>query len=189
MDAFGHLSVFFSIILGLAITQILQAFASVLHARGRIVPYAPAFAWAVLLLVIGAQSWWALFGLRHVVTWQFSGYAVVLAQLVATYLLSTLVLPDVESDDDRPVDLRAHYYAQSRWFFTLMCVLLFTSMAKERVVEGHWPFGANLWFHLFFIGSCAIGAVTKRPAVHQVLAPTAFAAILAYIVALFTRLS
>lgn len=189
MDAFGHLSVFFSIILGLAITQILQGAGALLHARGRVVPYAPALGWAFLLLVLSAQSWWAMFGLRHVRVWEFTAFAVVLSQLIVTYMLSRLVLPDVDAGDDRPVDLRRHYFAQHRWFFALMCVLLAISALKERVLDGHWPFGMNLAFHLFFASACLAGAMSARPLLHAALLPIAGVGIGAYIIALFMQLS
>ena len=64
MDEFSYLSVLLSIILGLAVTQILTGFRGLLQSRARVQVYWPAIAWAFLLLVICAQSWWAMFGLR-----------------------------------------------------------------------------------------------------------------------------
>ena len=65
MDAFSYLSVLISIILGLAITQVLQGLRGLMHARSRVRLYAPAMIWALMLLVVYVQSWWSEFGLRN----------------------------------------------------------------------------------------------------------------------------
>src|SRR5689334_9251738 len=65
MDAFSYLSVLLSIILGLAITQVLQGYRALLLARGRVRHSATVIIWSLLLLVIFAQAWWASFGLRE----------------------------------------------------------------------------------------------------------------------------
>ena len=64
-DIFNYLAVLFSIILGLAVTEILQGFRRMLLVRQRLVIYGPAILWAIILLVVCAQTWWALFGLHN----------------------------------------------------------------------------------------------------------------------------
>jgi len=83
VDEFGYLSVLLSIILGLAITQILQGLRGILRARALVRMYWPTAAWSGLLLVIDVQISWAMFGLREIVSWTFPGISVVLAQKAA----------------------------------------------------------------------------------------------------------
>jgi hypothetical protein len=66
MDAFSYLSVLLSIILGLAITEVLQGFRGLMHARSRTIVYWPVIAWGVLVVVIAVQGWWTMFGYRHI---------------------------------------------------------------------------------------------------------------------------
>ena len=113
MDAFGYLSVLLSIILGLAITQILQGFRDLMQARSRLRLYWPCLLWAIVLLVICVQEWWAMFGLRNHSPWTFAGFSVVLAQTVVTYLIAALALPDVRGDE--PIDLRWPAGRRSGW--------------------------------------------------------------------------
>lgn len=115
MDQFSYLSVLLSIILGLAFTQVLTGVRGLLLARGRIRLYWPTLVWAVLLLVIFVQSWWAMFGLREHSEWTFAQFAMVLLQTIVLYLLAGLVLPDFGNAAD--VDLRRHYYDERVWFF------------------------------------------------------------------------
>ena len=80
MDEFSYLSVLIAVILGLAITQILQGFRGLLHARETTAMYWPSIVWAGLVLLIAVQSWWASFGLRRLTDWSFLGFTVVLLE-------------------------------------------------------------------------------------------------------------
>jgi hypothetical protein len=90
MDEFSYLSVLLSIILGLAITQILKGFRGLLHSRARVRLYWPSITWAVLLLVINVQTWWAMFGLRSHHDWTFAAFAVVIATVLFTSYIAML---------------------------------------------------------------------------------------------------
>jgi hypothetical protein len=186
MDAFGYLSVLLSIVLGLAITQILQGFRGLVLTRATIRSYWPCVVWAVLLLVIDVQSWWAMYGLRNHEGWSFLAFAVVLIQTVVLYMLAGLVFPDI--DNDHPVDLRAHYYDHARWFFVLAVSAGAISIAKDLVINGGWPSPANLGSQLVFMATCAIGAFTRNENYHRFLALFTAFAFSAYTALLFAHL-
>ena len=95
MDAFSYLSVLISIILGLAVTQVLQGYRALLLAKGRIHADAAPLIWSGLILLFAAQAWWASFGLTERPDWDFLDFAVILLQMALLYMLSALVLPDV----------------------------------------------------------------------------------------------
>jgi hypothetical protein len=65
MDALSYLSVLLSIIIGLAITQILKRARGVVLARAHVVPYWPSFVLAGFLLALALRSWRGDFGLRE----------------------------------------------------------------------------------------------------------------------------
>jgi multisubunit Na+/H+ antiporter MnhE subunit len=75
MDEFSYLSVLLSVILGLAVTQILKGFRGLLLSRARIRLYWPVIAWAALLLLVCFQHWWATFGMRTRHDWTFLQFA------------------------------------------------------------------------------------------------------------------
>lgn len=77
MDQFSYLAVLLSIILGLAVTQVLTGFRGLLQSRTTVRLYWPPLAWAFLLLLVFVQSWWPMFGLREQAEWTFAGFAVV----------------------------------------------------------------------------------------------------------------
>ncbi|MBS0432615.1 MAG: hypothetical protein JSS21_09470 [Proteobacteria bacterium] len=187
MDAFSYLSVLISIILGLAITQILQGFRDLMQARSRLRLYWPSLLWAILLLVICVQEWWAMFGWRNFQSWTFFGFSLMLAQTVGTYLIAALVLPDARGDE--PLDLRAYYYANHRWFFVLGVATVALSIVKDAVLSGAITAPSlNFFAELLFIAVFAVGAITSNERVHKTIAPVAAILFLAYIAALFMRL-
>ena len=146
MDQFSYLSVLISIILGLGITQLVTGLGRLIQARDRVKLYAPALAWVGLLLVIHVQTWWAMFGLRNHSTWNFGQFFVVLLQPLVLSLLASLVVPDFGADAQ--VDLRANYYAHSRWFFSLLILLLVVSLVKDVVLSGSLPSALNVAAHV-----------------------------------------
>src|SRR5438045_1231650 len=104
MDAFSYLSVLLSIILGLAITQVLQGLGKLMQARARVTFFWPPVVIALTLLMMFVQSWWAMFGLRTQRIWTFAGFAVVILQTILSYLMAALILPEVPPEGR--VDLR-----------------------------------------------------------------------------------
>lgn len=186
MDAFSYLSVLISIILGLAITQVLQGVRGLVIARHRILLYWPAVAWAGLLLLINVQSWWAMYGMHRRPTWTFLEFAMVLLQATVLYMLAALVLPDFHGPE--PVDLKRHYFEQARWFYGIAIMLLLVSVAKDVVINGGLPNATNLAFHILFMVAWAIAALVRAEAYHAALPVFMLVSFGAYITLLFGRL-
>ena len=186
MEAFSYLSVLISIILGLAITQILQGLRGLVIARHRIVPYWPAMAWAGLLLLINVQSWWAMYGMHRRQQWTFLEFAMVLLQVTVLYMLAALVLPDFQAGER--TNLRQHYFEQARWFYGLAVALLIVSLLKDVVIDGHLPNATNVVFHLVFMIVWALAGVVTSEAYHRCVPVFMLVSFVAYIAILFARL-
>ena len=186
MDEFGYLSVLVSVIIGLAVAQILKGFRGLLLSRACARIYWPVIGWAALLLLICFQSWWAMFELRHYQTWTFAAFAVVLLQTILTYMLAGLVFPDFFGEGN--IDLRENFYAHRVWFFGLGFFVIVVSICKVVVLYGELPRPTDLAFHVFFGTSFLIGALTRREWAHKVLVAAGMASFILYIVVLFTRL-
>lgn len=186
MDEYSYLSVLIAIILGLAITQILQGFRGLLHFRDGVTLYWPSLVWAFLILTIAVQSWWASFGLRHLTNWTFLGFSVVLLENICIYMVAALVLPDFA--EERRVDLKHTYFKQVPWFYGLFVTALVFSLLKDLVLSGSLPYGANLGFHLFFIGGSIALILIRNDTFHKVYTLVSAALFLVYIVTLFDYL-
>jgi hypothetical protein len=187
VDAFSYLSVLLSIILGLAITQILQGYRGLLLARGRVRLYALTLIWSVLLLVLATQAWWSSFGLSRHSGWTFLQFSVVLLQTILLYMMAGLVLPDVPHGE--PIDLRAHYYREHRPFFGVFLLMLAVSVSKDWILEARLPSMPNLAFHGLFGAVALLGILVRKPRVHEIAMPLAALALAAYIALLFARLA
>ena len=187
MDAFSYLSVLLSIILGLAITQILQGYRLLLLARGRVRLYGPTLLWSALLLVIAAQNWWSSFGLARHRDWTFLQFSVVLLQMALLYMMAGLVLPDIPAD--AAVDLQAHYYRERRPFFLAFLLLLAVSVSKDFVLEGRLPSRENLAFHGVFATFSLLAVLIRKPRFHEIVTPLGGLVMAAYIALLFTHLA
>lgn len=186
MDAFSYLSVLLSIILGLAITQILMGYRGLLLARGRVRTYAPTLTWSGLLLLISAQNWWASFGLSYHRDWTFLQFSAVLLQTVLLYMMAALVLPDIPASE--PVDLRAHYFRERRPFYGAFVLMLLVSISKDWIVGGHLPLPENLAFHGVFLTVSLLAFFIKTPRFHEIATPLGALIMAAYIALLFFRL-
>ena len=186
MDAFSYLAVLFSVVLGLALTQILQGLRTLMLARNRVQIYWPQLVWAALLSLIVAQDWWSMFGMRFVHDWTFAMYAIVLLQVTLIYMTAALALPEIERDGT--VDMRKSYFEHARWFFGLLAAAVVVSPMKDLVFNVTLPSVENLIFHLVFLVTVIIAALTQSRRYHSIAAPFIMAVFVAYIVLLFAKL-
>lgn len=187
MDEFSYLSVLLSIIIGLAVTQLLTGMRGQMLGRERVSGFWPTQVWAGVLLLVCTQTWWAMFDLRTRQQWDFSNFAILLAQTIALYLLTGLVYPDFSPD--RTVDLRAHYFAQRRHFFSLSLVTTALSLGRDLILNHELPHPVNLGFHFFWAISAVTGLLIARESYHKFLALLAPVTFVAYVAFLFFRLA
>ena len=186
MDAFGYLSVLLSIILGLAIAQVLQGYRALLLARGRIHIDPAPLIWSGLVLLFAAQAWWASFGLNARHNWDFADFAVILVQMGLLYMLSALILPDVPAEE--PVDLSRHFERHRKAFFIFLIAMLASSIVKDIVLEHRLTSPLNLAFHAL-LALMAVGGILLRDSKAQlVIAVLATLGFLTYVAVLFARL-
>ena len=186
MDAFSYLFVIISIILGLAIEQVLQAYRSMALARERVRWHPLSIAWSIIMLMFIVQDWWASFGLVGRENWSFAAFATLLLQTILLYMLAALSLPDMPGEGR--LDLEAHYYRQRPVFFGIALLAIASSGLREWVVEGHFLQGANLGFHALFAVAVVTALLTRRPWVHLAVAAGMGLLIVSYIGLLYAEL-
>ncbi len=185
-DAFAYLSVLLSIVLGLAIAEVLQGYGVLLRSRARVKLYAPPLIWSVMMLILATHFWWASFGLAGRANWSFAAFSAVLLQTVMLFMGAALILPHDRSE--RPIDLRAHYYDERAPFFSFGLLFLLVGFAKLWLLSD--PFhGLTLGFFGFFTLMTLIGLIFRTPKVHEILAPTMAVGIVIFITIMFARLN
>jgi hypothetical protein len=186
MSTFDFLSVLFSVVVGLALTEILQGFRALIHARQRVSLYWPAILWGGLMIVIVAQAWWGMFAMRALAHWNFAMYGAVVLQITLMYLAAGVCMPEVPKTE--AVDMRAAYFANKSWFFGLLAVTVAATIFKDYILIGHLTSGGNLIFLLVYCIAAIIAAATNAGWYHWILAPFAAIGILVYSALLSFRL-
>jgi hypothetical protein len=186
MDAFSYLSVLLSIVLGLAVTQLLSGFAAMVHARQRVAMYWPVPVQMAATLLIAVQVWWAMFGLRELRHWTFADFLIVLVQSIAVYMMAAFITPEL-SDEGR-IDLRDAYFREARWFFGSILAALLISLAKNLVLTGHLQTGYDLAGHAVFAAIALTGIASRADTVHKLIAPLSLISYGLYIGLLFVTL-
>ena len=186
-DAFAYLSVLLSIILGLAIAEVLLGYRALLLARGRVKPYAPPLIWSATMLVLAIHFWWASFGLAGRENWDFTSFSAVLMQTVMMFMGAALLLPKAEMGHE--IDLRAHYYREAGPFFTFGLLFILFGYLKNWLLDEHiLSGGLPMIFFLFFLALTLLALFNRRPRVHEIIAPVMAVTVVIFIGVMFARL-
>jgi len=186
MDAFSYLSVLLSVILGLAIQQVLLGYRGLALSRDRVRWYAPPLIWSGLVMLLVVQHWWSSFGLADRTDWSFGAFATVLVQTALLYMMAGLVLPDVPGGE--PIDLKAHYYRERPVFFGAGIAAILWNGFLEYMLYGTAPRGLDLGFNGLFLLLALTAMWSRRERLHEAFAGLMVILFTAYIALLFARL-
>ncbi len=186
MDAFGYLSVLISIILGLALTQLLTGAGRLIRFRDRVKFYAPTAIWMGFLFLMIVQSWWAMFTLRFNEEWTFLEFATVLAQPTLIYLLVELIVPDTEGAG--PIDVKANYFRQAPVFFSVALLVILVSLVRPPLLIGRLAEPLDVATQLVWVVLAGVAIFWRNPAYHLLLTPVMALLAVAYVSVLFLAL-
>jgi len=167
---FNYLSILISLIVGLAIAQVLTGLGRLIQARTRVVFYWPSVVWALLFLAILIEAWWSLFRMRDVQNWNFFAFLLVIVHPVGLFLICSLILPDpAEFSGDTPVDLRANYFDHRRWFYGLIISVSVARLLRPFVVPDAPLTTPDVLVQGLIIGEASVAILTPSNVVHRVL--------------------
>ncbi|MEM9173395.1 MAG: hypothetical protein AAGA84_11905 [Pseudomonadota bacterium] len=127
MSHFEYVAVMMSIIMGLGIIRLLSSLDSV-FSKDRYWPHA---LWVFSLFWLHVQNWWGLWELRQV-TFNVLIYSVLICYASVLYL-SAVALTNRSGDD---VSWKTHFYAQRRWFFGALFLVVLIGTLMTRFLLG-----------------------------------------------------
>lgn len=113
---FEYVFVLASVIIGLAITHLLQGVAGVIQQRDGKSLYWVHLVWVAFMFLTTIFWWWWEFRFQQVQVWTFQIYFFVLLYAVLVYVICALLFP---RDLDRFEGWKDYFYANRRWFFGL----------------------------------------------------------------------
>ncbi|MCO5066121.1 MAG: hypothetical protein M9924_17145 [Rhizobiaceae bacterium] len=116
MDAYSHLRILVSLILGLAITRVLSGLSRRIQLPSRTEGMFTQIVWAIVILLGTVHFWWWEFGLRGVDHWHFGTYLFLLTYASLNFLMATLIFPDAIPDH---AESETFFMQRRRWFFGL----------------------------------------------------------------------
>lgn len=186
MTQFEYLSVLISIIIGLGLSHLLASAARLIQLRHHTRLYGPTLAWMATALIAQIQIWWVAFERRTSADWNFFSFLLYLLIPIGAYVLSYLVVPDLEGEE--MVDLKASYYANRVWFFGILAALMGVSLGEQYLRDGRIPWGTDALFRIVFLLLALAGMWIRREAFHVFTATIFLLLFCAYVFDLFLRL-
>ena len=181
MEFFNYVMVLASVIVGLAVTHLLQGVAKMIQHPDRKQLYWVHLAWVALMFLNVLFVWWWEFQLAGVRHWTFELYVFVLSFSVVLYLICAVLMP---SELGNYADYRAYYFSRRRWLFGLL--LLFSIMDFIDSATKGWAHLAALGWPYYAVvatrSALLVGAMKTRNANYHIVVVLVFIAELLFLV-------
>ena len=166
MSPFEFVTIFSSLILGLALTHIFRAVSDLYEIRQRVRTYWLNSLWVVTVTMWSIFTWWGLWKLSiDMDTWNYAQYWFLVINLSSIYFFTTLALP--KATDEGQIDLETHYFSVHKAFFIIVAFSLFSSVVVNYSLFGE-PLIGPMTIMPFIVGCVALGgAFTKNVTYHK----------------------
>ena len=179
MSHFEFVTVFCSLIVGLALSHILRAVSDLYEIRERVKMYWLNTLWVITVTMWPIFTWWGLWKLSlNLQDWHYVQYWFLVTNLASIYFFTTLVLP--KATDEGLIDLEDHYYSVHKAFFSIVAFSLFSSVAVNHSLFGEEIISA-MTIMPFIVGCAAIAAVfTDSRLYHKIIGVFMFLMFIAF---------
>ena len=117
MTVFEYVMVMVSIILALALAQLLRGLTEITKNPNR---YWVHSSWIGILAFLVLQFWWAYWDFSGLESWTFAVYVYLLLSPIALFVATYLLVPETRTTE---MDWRKHFYQARRWFFLTLILL------------------------------------------------------------------
>jgi len=169
VSQFEYVAVLISIIVGLALTQILRGVGRMVTTKDGPRPYWVHLVWTFYLFFLIVMFWWWEFQLRTV-DWSLWVYLVVITYATLLFFVSLVVQP---GKLDGISSYREYYYSNRRWIFGLfICIPLWDFV--DTITKGanyFLSFGTEyLIIQVIQIIGYAVAIVTQNERYHKIFA-------------------
>lgn len=183
MSSFEYVMVLVSIVIGLAITHLLTAFATAVHrlrGHGEPIRLEPVYLlWSGYILIWLISFWWWEFRFQGLVeVWSFGLYLFVVTYAITLYMLASILVP---REMDRVDDSYRFFMEGRKWFFGMHLLVVGMDVADSFLKGMEWGVRPILLFQFgVFIAASIAGLLSDRRAVQIVAAASCFTVQLIY---------
>ncbi len=159
MDAYSHLRILVSLILGLAITRMLSGLSRRLQEPEKTDRMHSQIIWSLALLLGAVHFWWWEFALRLIDNWNFWVYIFVLSYASLFFLMSTLLYPDhLQEHAEREV-----FFIRRRHAFFALFATSFAFDLVDTLIKGKDHFDAlGIWYIVRIVAGAIIAVIAMR---------------------------
>jgi hypothetical protein len=174
MGSFEYLSVFISILFGLAVTHLVLGTVSIIQERATSKVYWVHLLWVAIGITYITQTWWFLHLWDGLASWSISiFYFLFIYSMILTAFVG-LLFPIHGSVKD----YRAYFFANSRWFFGLQFLWLCLDVVEVsgKSALGLRPIPADYFeLQIPLLLAVLVAVFVKNARYHEFLALAAFA--------------
>ena len=189
MQMFEYIIVLISIVIGLALTHLMQGIAGLIQHPGRDRIWWVHLVWVAYMFLCTVFWWWYEFRLQVIETWTFSLYFFVICNAFYVYLICAVLFP---KDLEGYAGYKDYFLSRRRWFFGLQIGWLVLDLIDTRI-KGADHF-ASLGTEYVVVGvvlmlGYVIGLITRRERIHAVIALAVLANQISWVWRVFNTVS
>ena len=133
MSELDILLTLYSIVAGLGISKLAQGVSVMIQARQRLQFYWVHSLWMMLIMASHVVTIFALIRFTHSPHWTVFNAMLTLTVPLLLYLLSDLVVPDINDDEER-VDLKEYFCRNRKWLMSLLIGVILCGAASQLAV-------------------------------------------------------
>jgi hypothetical protein len=170
MSTQEYLSVLVAIVLGLGLTHLLAGFGRLIVERHRVRFYWLSLLQALVVFLATMHFWWSTPVYGEQVESNFFAFLFFLLSPIALYLLSVLVVPDLEGESEGAVSLKDHYFSVRQWYFGIGAILPVLNALRNVLVQDGDVWNEDRPFELAFTVLMLSGLLVRGERWHAVLA-------------------
>jgi len=150
-----------SIIQGLGITLALRGISRLIRSPRR---EPVVVLWAVFLVFIYLQNWWAFWDMETVKDWNFIKFLFIALYVCTMYAMTELMLPMASSPN---TDWLAHFNSVRKWFFGMTGVLAVLGITLNWYISGVPLVHPYRIMQLTILALAIIGWFTPNKVIHR----------------------
>jgi hypothetical protein len=160
MTIFEYLMVMVSIVLALALAQLLRGITEIVTNPNR---YWIHTAWVAMMMLFVVQYWWAYWDFSAVSSWTLLRFVYVLLAPVLLFLSTYLLLPVYRPKDP---DWQVHFFSIRFWLFLTLIAASLVGTLGSWVLLGASLLHPYRVFQAMMLALLVVGLISKKHRVH-----------------------